>query len=395
MARTHVLITGLVLALAASGSAVASTDPVRGPLLATVGSADTGVTRITASVSQCGSGWSSPYAGPQTFAVQDTDSRPGEVLLTTASGGIVGYAENLGTGSVANLRVDLAPGRYTFRCVMEDADTVVGPVVVVRPPAVGGSTTPPVKVVTEQDLIPPTLAYERYVQTALPSLLAKARRLRRDIATGRIAEAKQAWLAAHLIYERLGAAYGAFGPIDAAIDGLPNGLPRGLHDVGFTGFHRIEYGLWRNRPASVLRVARVLVRDVRILIARFRSAQIDPLEFSIRAHEIVENTLQFTLTGEDDFGSNSQLATARANLAGTTKVLRLLHPLLVHRYARLGALQHQLSQTRQDLATLAAPDGLPGLADLSRAQHERIDSDFSELTELLAPVASICEPRRD
>ncbi|GAA3156073.1 hypothetical protein GCM10017687_87630 [Streptomyces echinatus] len=46
-----------------------------------------------------------------------------------------------------------------------------------------------------------------------------------------------------------------------------------------------------------------------------------PRPAGLRAHEILENTVQFELTGRTDYGSGSNLATARANLDGTRAVL--------------------------------------------------------------------------
>ncbi|MGI8879914.1 MAG: hypothetical protein ACR2KJ_05240 [Jatrophihabitans sp.] len=65
--------------------------------------------------------------------------------------------------------------------------------------------------------------------------------LRADIDRGDLARARTDWLPAHLAYEQLGAAYGAFGDADSRINGLPNGLPAGVHDEDVAGLHRIEY----------------------------------------------------------------------------------------------------------------------------------------------------------
>ncbi len=112
---------------------------------------------------------------------------------------------------------------------------------------------------------------------------------------------------------------------------------------------------------------------------------------SIRAHEITENALQFELTAQTDYGSHSNLATARANLDGTTEVLTILQPLIEPRYPQSAELQTWLTRTEADLAPAARNTAC---TSLTTAQHERIDSDFSELAELLAPLASILEPRR-
>ena len=73
----------------------------------------------------------------------------------------------------------------------------------------------------------------------LPALAAQTQRLSAAVDAGDRQGAEAAWLVAHLQYERLGAAYGAFGDLDAAINGLPNGLPKEftIPDGGvFTGW---------------------------------------------------------------------------------------------------------------------------------------------------------------
>ena len=361
-------------------------------------------TSVEISVSHCGRGWLRGIPGRQAFEVRDTDSRPAEVtLVDPATGAVFAAVEPLGAGRSAAIGVDLGPGRYAFRCAMEDEDVVTGPSVRLAGPAASGGRTPArgVLPVTQQDLLAPTRAYERYVAGRLPGLARDVRRLQDDLRPGGElshvdrAAAQRDWLTAHLDYERLGAAYGAFGAADAAINGLPSSRAEGLKDRDFTGFHRIEQDLWSGRSRVTLRseVDR-LVRDVAALRRQFDSAQIDPLEVSIRAHEITENALQLQLTGRTDFGSHSSLATVRANVDGTRTVVDLLTPLLRPRYAALPAVVHRLDRTADDLDRDHVGGRWVALQDLSTSARERIDSDVSELTELLAPIATICEPRR-
>lgn len=353
--------------------------------------AASGSTRIAVSVSACGTGWTSPKAGPQRFVLANTDTRAGEVLLTDAhSGGVYADIEPLGPGTHTDLRVNLGAGHYAFRCAMDDEEVVTGPTVTITGHAAG--TTPAVLPVTQGDLIAPTKAYEAYVAGQLPTLTRLTAPLRAAIARGDLAAARRAWLPPHLEYERLGAAYDAFGDLDSAI----NGLPDGVHDRDWTGFHRIEYGLWHGQSAkALLPAANALLADERTLGAEFAKAQIDPLQIAIRAHEITENALQFELTGQTDYGSGSNLATVLANLDGTRAVLKILEPLLKVRYAALDRLDAELQRTAADLEALRRGDrAWPPLGTLTRTQHEHLDADVSELSELLAPVASILEPRR-
>jgi iron uptake system component EfeO len=352
--------------------------------------ANGGGTTIAVSVTQCGAGWTHPKVGHQEFRLRNTDTRGGEVFLVNAkTGAVFGYVEPLGPGTTANLAVDLTGGQYAFRCVMQDNDAVTGPTVTLTGTA--KVVSPSVLPVSQQQLIGPTQQYEKYVTRALPGLATLADRLRDDLARGDLRAARADWLPAHLAYERLGAAYGAFGDADGAINGLPNGLPGGVQDRDFTGFHRVEYGLWHGQSARVLRpIADALARAVAGLRKSFAAAQIDPLEVAIRAHEITENALQFELTGQTDFGSHSDLATVRANLDGTETVLGFLGPLLKTRYPALPQLHRRLTQAEHDLDPVRAKP----LDALARLQRELINADISELSELLAPVAAICEPRR-
>ena len=111
----------------------------------------------------------------------------------------------------------------------------------------------------------------------------------------------------------------------------PTACPAASHDPDFTGFHRIEYGLWHGQSAATLRPVRrpARRRDVDRAAQGVPHAGLRPRPTCrCAAHEILENTLQFELTGDTDQGSGSNLATADANLAGTRELLTVLRPLI-------------------------------------------------------------------
>ena len=97
---------------------------------------------------------------------------------------------------------------------------------------------------TPEDYRRPIAAYKRYVGRQLGALLGEVDVLRAAIARRDLAAARAAWLEADARYESIGAAYGAFGDLDAAINGAPAGLPGGVRSPDFTGLHRIELALW-------------------------------------------------------------------------------------------------------------------------------------------------------
>ncbi|WUL19547.1 EfeM/EfeO family lipoprotein [Amycolatopsis sp. NBC_00355] len=350
---------------------------------------------IAVSRSSCGTGWSAPKPGPQTFRVHNTGSVTAEVdLIDPATGVIYGEVEGLGPATTRPLQVNLGNGSYAFRCLPEDAGAIVGPVAQVS----GGAerSGPGVAPVTHNDLLGPLKAYQAHVTTGLGELVANTGALKNAVHGGDRTASEAAWLTAHLTYERLGAAYDAFGDSDGALNGTADGLPGGTSDEGFTGFHRLESGLWHGEDLGALAgVADRLDTDAHALQTSFGDSQVDGNDLALRAHEIMENTLQFELTGRTDYGSGTTLATARANLDGTRAVLDVLRPLLTPRYQQLPKLDTWLTRTQTTLDAAHRPDGTwTPLAQLAPKQRQKLNADVSELTELLAPIAAIAEPRR-
>ncbi|MEW1646080.1 EfeM/EfeO family lipoprotein [Streptomyces sp. NPDC091219] len=392
--RTALLTAGALVAVAA---VVAGVLAARGS-----GSADRkpatadGLPHTTVEVatSGCGSGWTHPRAGHQVFELHNTSGAAAEVYLTdVTSGAVYGEVEGLAPGTVRPLGVTLGNGSYAFKCLPDDADAVTGPTVRITGSTVRGG--PAAQPVTQQELIPPTLAYQKWIQARTVELAQKTDVLRAAVDRGDLAAARRAWLPAHLVYERMGAAYGTFGDSDGAINGTTAGLADGVHDAGFTGFHRVEYGLWHGERASGLRApADQLAKDVHALESSWPTQRMDPSDTGLRAHEILENTVQFELTGRTDYGSGSNLATARANLDGTRVLLGFLNPLLKTRDAGFAELGTWMDRAQHTLDGLDRSGTWTPPARLTRPQREKVDADLGGLVERLADVAALTDVRR-
>ncbi|MFI1263011.1 MULTISPECIES: EfeM/EfeO family lipoprotein [Streptomyces] len=350
-------------------------------------------TAVEVSSSGCGRGWTHPRSGTQVFELHNTSSAAAEVYLKSPrTGEVYGETEGIGPGTTRRLRVTLGRGAYAFMCLPDDADAVTGPTVRVGG---GGRPGPAAAPLTQHDLIPPALEYQKWVAGGLDDLVGRTGTLRDALDRGDLAGAREAWLSAHLAYERLGAAYGTFGDADQKINGTGAGLPRGDRDPGFTGFHRIEYGLWHGAPAASLRApAGALLATVRTLRDDWAQERMDPADLGLRAHEILENTVEFELTGRTDYGSGSNLATARANIDGTRAVLSRLHPLLVSRYPGLRKLDDDLDRTRRLLDGFRHDGRWTPPDRLDRARREQVNAVFGDLVERLASVATLCDARR-
>jgi high-affinity iron transporter len=342
----------------------------------------------------CGTGWSRPSAGPQTFELDNTGDNSAEVfLINPTSNAVYAEIENLGPHTSRPISTTLGSGAYAFRCAFLDGTDLTSPTYRVPGDTPGPSGMTPI---TDLDLQDPVGDYRSYVQQNLPGLLADSERLDADLDSGNLAQARADWLPAHLDYERLGAAYDTFGDYDDEINGRAGGLPGGVDDPGWTGFHRIEYGLWNGQSAAQLApYGDKLVASVKGLIRDFPLLVTPATDLPLRTHEILENSLQFQLTGIADYGSGTSLATALANVQGTRAVLSTLIPLLRQVDPRaLASIQTWLNTVQADLQAAQQPDGTwTPVGRLPAAARQKLDGDMGELLEQLSVVPNVLEER--
>ncbi|MET9176445.1 iron uptake transporter permease EfeU [Streptomyces misionensis] len=348
---------------------------------------------VAVSETDCGKGFTAPAPGRQTFRMHNTGRQASEVYLVDPStNAVYGEIEGLAPGTTRDLVATVAGGTYAWRCVPASGRAVTSKPVTVR----GGGAAKPVTPVSEQDLAGPLKAYKAYVGHGLDTLVGQTGTLRRDIEGGHLDKARTDWLTAHRTYASLGAAYGTFEDFDKKIDGRADGLPGGEHDKDFTGFLRLEYGLWHGQSAKELTgPARQLDTDAAGLRKAFPSQDFDPGDLPLRAHEILENTLQFELTGDTDEGSGTNLATADANLTGTRELLTVLEPLLTSRSPRLlPTVDADIDRMRKLLDAAHDGDHWTPVEKLPAAGRQRLDGATGQLLEDLAPVPDLLEIRK-
>jgi high-affinity iron transporter len=110
-------------------------------------------------------------------------------------------------------------------------------------------------------------------------------------------------------------------------------------------------------------------------------------DLPLRAHEILENALQFELTADTDEGSNTNLATVLANVQGTQTVMNALTPLLTRRDpALLTTSQRGLVALTSQLARYDGPGGWTPVQSLTTSEREQLDGSVSSLLETLSLI---------
>lgn len=352
---------------------------------------------INVSAAACGTGWRHPAAGTQILQIHNAATGVVEVqLVDSANGAVYAQIEGMGPGTTRSMPVDVGSGQYSFTCSGPDYGVKLGPVIQVPGRVSGGTATLPL---TADQLNSVTMQAHAYVTSGLATLVPQTAALATDIRSGNLPAARTAWLTAHLTWERLGSAYGMFGGYDDTIDGLPFGLAGGVHDPGFTGFYRLEYGLWHHQSAAELTgPARQLDINVRALQTGWPGIELPPTQavgdLALRTHEILEDAMQNQLSGLDDFGSGTTLATFAAGIKATRAQLAILHPFLVTRYPQTAALYSSLEQLQRLIDAEKTSRGWTPAGDLSATQREQLDAAAGQTVELLSPIPDIFEQER-
>jgi iron uptake system EfeUOB component EfeO/EfeM len=123
---------------------------------------------------------------------------------------------------------------------------------------------------------------------------------------------------------------------------------------------------------------------------------IDPLEYSLRAHEILEDGIHLQLSGQASPWSGSALVALRAEVDGTGVVLDTLAPLISRRDSSdaLPQARRALERLTKALDGLQRADGsLPRWDQLGQRDRERVDGLAAGAAEQLAYVPELIDPR--
>jgi iron uptake system component EfeO len=350
--------------------------------------------QINVTTAACGTGWQNPTAGVQTLQIHNGASSAVEVTLVNAyNGAVYARVEGVGPGTTRAMPVDVGSGAYTFECDGTTYGNRTGPTVRVPGHVRGGTAIAPVSV---GEMSAATAQEAAYVRSGLATVARQTTALAALIKAGNLATARVTWLAAHMSWERLGSAYGMFGSYDDEIDGTPFGLVHGVNDPAFTGFYRLEYGLWHGQSAAELTgPANTLAVEVRSLVTAYPGMALLPQlalsDLALRTHEVLENAMQQQLSGEDDFGSGTTLATVAAGIDATRAQIGFLHPLLVTRYQNLAALYACLNRLQVLVDAEKTSRGWIPVSQVSTQRREELDAAAGQTVQLLALIPPMFE----
>lgn len=351
---------------------------------------------VPVSPSACGSDWSLGADGRVDASVRNVGNAVLRVdLLDAANADVFASVASLTPGSSWQVRIALPDGSYRLVCAGEPGTTPVqSPAQRVTSSKVARGH--PLRLLTESEAQTIAMVFSMRLVLQAASLTQDTANLQAAVRRSDLSAARSLWLVAHTRFESMGGMYGVFGSNGIKIDGLPNGLPGGVQDPGFTGFHRLEYLLWnRGSPAQLQQATSDLVRDVNALQTQVQNGNIQATDVIRSCHRILESTLRFPLTGADDFGSHSQLATVATHVGAAQQVLQTLRPALQARNPDLlSKAAGGFTALAPRLQALQRPDGTyPPLQSLSPQQQQQVVAAVGQQVETLALIPTTLQLR--
>jgi iron uptake system EfeUOB component EfeO/EfeM len=149
------------------------------------------------------------------------------------------------------------------------------------------------------------------------------------IAAGDLSAAQAAYLPARAAYQRIAPAAQRLAELDNAINARADYYEKREQDPGFSGFHRIEYGLFdKHSVDGLLPVAQRLQADVTTLKQQLLAQNMAPEQLASVIARNMRSLAEIRSNGEEERYSHSDLNGFVANLEGTRKVIDLLRPML-------------------------------------------------------------------
>ncbi|WP_158818415.1 iron uptake system protein EfeO [Methylocapsa sp. S129] len=331
---------------------VASAPPAAGasPAASTQGAQSaTAAVNVNVTASACDPNELTVPAGRVTFSIHNQGSRALEWEILNGVM-VVDERENIAPGFSAKLTTRLEPGDYDITCGL-----LSSPKGRLHVAAFDAASAKPSQI----DLIGPLAEYRVYASYEIDALVDDAKRFADAVKSGDLDAARALFPVAHAHYARLAPIARLFPDLDRAIDSSASEHDKKEADPGFTGFHRLEWGLFAGSDSGNLDpLADKLAADVVALQNRFEDFAMNPEPTIAGAADVIGKTALGRISGEADRGSGADLSDLQANVEGVKKIVDLFRPLIARVDNPLSlALAEDFSTIDATLAKYRTADG--------------------------------------
>jgi iron uptake system component EfeO len=171
-----------------------------------------------------------------------------------------------------------------------------------------GAALPAHAAVSPLELVTPVAEYKIYVSENVQKLVVGTRAFTDAVKAGEVAKAKSLFASTRVPYEAIEPIAELFSDLDAAIDSRADDHEMAEKDPGFTGFHRVEYGLFAlGTTEGLAPYADKLMADVLELQKRIAGLTFPPDKVVGGAAVLMEEVAATKISGEEDRYSHTDL----------------------------------------------------------------------------------------
>lgn len=179
------------------------------------------------------------------------------------------------------------------------------------------------------DLVAPLADYKIYVAENTAQLVSDTEAFVAAIKANDVAKAKALFAPTRTSYEKIEPIAELFADLDSSIDARADDYEQKEADPAFTGFHRIEYGLWvEGKTDAIHGYADQLLKDIKTLNERINGLTFPPEVVVGGAAALMEEVAATKISGEEDRYSRTDLWDFDANFAGSKEIYTLFRPLI-------------------------------------------------------------------
>lgn len=167
-------------------------------------------------------------------------------------------------------------------------------------------------------------AYRQYVKTQADTLVGMTRAVAREVKAGDVDAAQSLYAPAHRYLKRIEPIARILN-VNTSMDGRADEYEKKEADPRFSGFHRLEYGLFANRSTTDLAdYADRLNKAARELRDRLASLDVTPAALVDATIRNLEDIADKSLTGGEERYSRTDLWDIEANIDGARQVVAIL-----------------------------------------------------------------------
>jgi iron uptake system component EfeO len=243
----------------------------------------------------------------------------------------------------------------------------------------------------DQQVLKAVADYKTWVVGEVAGLVADTRKFTDAVRAGDLAEAKRQFAPSRVRWERIEPIAGLVEDIDGKVDSRVDDF-EGPADPQFTGWHRLEYHLWKlGSTKGTKPFADQLDKDIASLDQQIRKLEFPPAAVALGPAELVEEVSEGKITGEEDRYSHTDLWDFDANIDGSRKLFELLTPALQAKDAALvGEIGAGFAAVGKSLAAYTNPDGsFDPYTALQAADKTRMQAELASLSENLAKIPGV------